>query len=330
MRRTTVAAAVLAAAGACGGCSQGYYARMLLQPNTSPGKISLRLGPSPAELLARREIDAHRRITMADGTVIDVWVVKSRHLWAGGDPAATKPHRITRGTVVLLHGLTESKASYPYPGVADRLAKKGYDVVLPDLRTHGASTGKYVTYGVDESADVKAVVSALIGEGLIHPTIYVCGKNLGATTAILYAADDPRCRGAVAIVPYKDMASIGRLMIRFHAVGLKESDYQVILRHAGDLANFNPQEASAVEAARRLKCPLLVIHKMLDLSVPAEHAEAVYRAAPRPKKLVVAQPLSLPGVEENWIAGQIDMLATGGVGELSPEPVMPGPPGTEP
>ena len=325
-----VAAAVLAAAGACGGCSQGYYARMLLQPNTSPGKISLRLGPSPAELLTRKEIDAHRRITMTDGTVIDVWVVKSRQLWSGGDPAATRPHRITRATVVLLHGLTESKASYPYPGVAERLAKKGYDVVLPDLRAHGASTGKYVTYGVDESADVQAVVSALIGEGLIDPKIYACGKNLGGTTAILYGAADPRCRGVVAIVPYKDMDSIGRLMIRFHAVGLKESDYQVILRHAGDLANFNPQEASAVEAARKLHCPLLVIHKMLDLSVPADHAEQVYRAAPRPKKLVVAQPLLLPGPEENWIAGQIDMLATGGIGEAPAEAIAPAPPGGQP
>jgi pimeloyl-ACP methyl ester carboxylesterase len=233
--------------------------------------------------------------------------------------------------VIVLHGLGESKASFPYFGVAGLLAKKGYRAVLIDLRDHGHSGGEYVTYGALESKDVRAVVDALLGEGLITEPIYAFGNTLGASTAIQYAAGDPRCRGVVAIAPYKDFRSVGWRVVTFRNAMMSPQEYDRIVAEAGRMAGFDPDEASAVKAAARLHCPLLVIHGMLDLSVPTEDSEAVYEAATGAKKLekLSVNQFLLPAVMEDWIVARIDAVAHGRLTPAS-EPASSSAPASEP
>jgi len=115
----------------------------------------------------------------------------------------------------------------------------------------------------------------------------------------------------VAIAPYKDYRSMARLGARL----VNDADFQKVVEAAGKMGEFNPDEASAVEAAKKLTCPLLVIHGLLDVSVPLDHGKAIYDAAGGPKKLLVVgieQPV-LPAIYEDWIADQIDSLARKGL-----------------
>jgi len=307
MKSTTLLATCLLAIGVLGGCAADHYGRTLVELNTGPGKVDENIVGTAAQLIKAGKIDLHKVCKAPDGVDIDVWVIKAK------DPTGKKLLASPLGTVVILHRQSESKASWPFFGAGRRLARMGYDVVLPDLRAHGRSGGKYVTYGVKEKTDVKAVMDNLLAAKQIHKPFYAFGVSLGAATAIEYAAIDPRCKGVLAITPFKDMRSFARRDL----IMLSPKDFDKAMAKAGEIAGFDPAQASAVKAAAKLTVPLLLVHGMIDLSVPAEQSKAIYDAAAGPKKLILVTPgpeqFALYAVMEDWIANKMNMVATGGL-----------------
>ena len=299
------------------GCGATERAERLMAPNAEPGRTDLKLTSSPKQLVEQKRIAAHRTIAAPDGTPIDVWVIRA-------DAANPRPGR--KGTVILLHRRMQSKASFPYLGAGERLAKMGYDVVLPDLRGHGASGGKYVTFGVKEKDDIKAVMDALAKDKLVSGPFYVFGDGLGGAVALHYAAIDPRVKGVMVIAPYKDIRSIAqRFLYPLDPMELTcKTHLDETIEAAGQLGQFEPAEASSVAAASKLKAPLLVVAPVLDLSVPLEHIEAIYNAGNEPKSLFMVTPgpeqLALGTMMENWIADKIDDLAVNGVKSAATKP----------
>ena len=140
---------------------------------------------------------------------------------------------------------------------------------------------------------------------------------MGACTAIQYAAIEPRCKAVLAMSPYKDAKSIARRRLLL----LSEENFQAALDRAGQLAKFNPAEASSVAAAEKLKVPLLLVHGILDLSVPKEHSDAIFAAAAGPKKLILITPgpewVALGAMMEDWVAEKMDALIKHGLAEAS-------------
>jgi pimeloyl-ACP methyl ester carboxylesterase len=312
MNRLAAIVPIFLAGALCAGCRSDYYARKLIEHDTTYGKVGLTLTGTAEQLTQQKRIDLHRRIEGADKTPIDVWVIRGRQGVEGGSPA---------GTVVLIHGLLDSKATYLPLG--QRLSGMGYDVVLPDLRAHGLSGGSYVTYGALEKRDIKAVMDSLLGAGEVRPPVYAFGVSLGAAVAIQYAAMEPRCKGVMAMAPYKDAGSITRRMIAFLAPMMSNADFQQTLDRAGKIARFDPNDASALQAIGKLNCPILLVHGLLDTTVPVEHSQALYDAAREPKQLIIvpwAGHASLLLAREAWIAEQIDTLAKTGLKKQASPP----------
>jgi len=297
-RAATLALLVPAAVGMTG-CSVDYYADRIIEPNAWVGKADQALLGTGPQLLAVAKITAHKRIAAGDGTEIDTWLI------------AASPFRTTfmppRGTVVFLHGLGDSKARYWR--LARRMSDLGYDAVLLDFRAHGRSGGKYVTWGAREKYDVKSVVSALLAEEAISAPIYVFGHSMGAAVAVMYAAIDPRCRGVLAVAPYRDARSVTRRVVPM----MSDEKFEQAWHRAGEKARFDPSQTSTVDAAAELRCPLVVVHGGADSIVPEDHGRAVYEAAAAPKRLVVvplAGHVSVVLAREKWVADQIHALAT--------------------
>jgi len=276
-------------------------ARSLIVPASLPWAIISEPPGTGQVLKLFGRTDSNRRIETADGIKIDLWVIKSRR--EAADAATTRP--AARGTVVVLHPLLAGKAWFLGTGVV--LARRGWDVVLMDLRAHGYSGGKYMTWGAKEKHDVKTVVDKLLGEGEIAEPIYALGSSFGGSVAVQYAAIDPRCRGVMAIAPPQSCLEITRRMMLLDS----EADYQAALAKAAEMADFDPKEASAEAAAAKLKCPLIVVHGFLDVIVPYQHGEAVFKAAPDPKELITlwADGHASEIARKKWIADRIDQLA---------------------
>jgi alpha-beta hydrolase superfamily lysophospholipase len=318
MTRIALSLALVLVLVAIPGCQQDFYAQKVLTHDTTPGRVQENLVGTGEQLQKQGRISSHVAVAMPDGASIDAWILKARAAKGGVAPTA-------KGTVLILHGLAESKGTYPYLGAAQRLSQRGFDVVLLDLRAHGRSGGKYVTYGGREKYDVMAVMDQLCSKGDVSAPIYVFGVTLGGATAIQYAAIDPRVKGVIAVAPYKDARSMMRWQLALLAPTMSSEEFGKVVANAGKLGDFAPEDASCVEAVKKLKCPLVLYHGMLDLSVSLENSQAIYDAAHEPKRLVVVTPgpeqVAMAMVLEDWIADRVSELAAGKLpGAAAPQP----------
>jgi len=277
-----------------GGCSIDRDAQVLVVPDTAPGQLMEALSGTSVQLLQRADISSACTVNAVDGVPLDVWTIK-----AVGAPA--------RGTVIVLHGLLDSKATFLPLG--REFANRGFDVVLVDHRAHGRSGGKYCTWGAMERRDVRTVMDDLQRRGAVHTPYYVFGVSMGAAIAIMYAADDPRCRGVLAVAAPKDFRTVGQM--RFPLMSQEQLDRT--LEWAAQMAGFNIDDASAELAAVKLKCPLILAHGRLDGVVPYSHSQAIYDAATGPKELI---PFPFNGhvtillTDRKWFCDQIERLAS--------------------
>lgn len=279
-----------------GGCTTEQYARRLLHPNLTYGKAAEAALPSGPTMVRLGLIDAHRRVPTADGIEIDAWILAAQA--PVGAPA--------RGTVLLLHGLADSKASHL--SLARRLSRRGFHAVLIDHRCHGRSTGRYVTWGDREKLDARRVLDTLLAERLVREPVFAFGHSMGATTAILYAAADPRCRGVVAAAPYAH----GRAVTRRFVPLMSDEQFEAVWQHAGQVGGFDPDATSAIAAAERLTCPLIILHGTGDAICPYAHGKAIHAACRAPARLETV-PLgghvTILAGREAWIADRIGELA---------------------
>ncbi|QHX35995.1 alpha/beta fold hydrolase [Spiroplasma sp. TIUS-1] len=86
--------------------------------------------------------------------------------------------------VVLIHGYTQSKEEIALTG--SFYANLGFNVVSFDLRNHGESDDKYVSFGVQEQKELISVLEYLKNE-LGAKNIGLAGWSLGAFTTNLFA-----------------------------------------------------------------------------------------------------------------------------------------------
>ena len=291
------------------GCQKTQLAEDLIAPKTLDSDFWMAFTPTGDQMVERGRVDINRRVPVDDEVMIDVSVIRAK-------PAGDRKKSL--GTALILHNFRENKTNYPYQGAGERLTKKGYDVVLPDLRAHGRSDGQYVTYGVKEKNDLKRIMDILISQKLVSPDVYVFGSNYGATVAIQYAAIDPHVKGVLAIAPYKDFRSLAEQSLKLKL--RSDEDIEDIIVEAGRIGDFDPDEASAVGAAPKLNCPILLVHGLINPTVPMAHSEEILAVAPEPKELIVpaAEQFIMPAILEDWIADRLEELAQKGVQKTAP------------
>ncbi|MGB2820455.1 MAG: alpha/beta fold hydrolase [Phycisphaerae bacterium] len=308
MKRTSLVGSLALIPAAIVGCASHteQEARLLVVPVQWVGKTTEYCAGPRERLLKNGRIDAHHRVKTADGVEIDVWVIKSRlRDEAANNEGSIFEGKITRGTVVMLHPLLAGKTWFL--GMGQKLADRGWDVVLMDLRGHGYSGGQYTTWGVKEKRDVKAVVDELVKAEPISDRIYACGSSTGGSVAIQYAATDPRCKGVIAVAPPAGAIDIFRRVLCL----LPEPRFEAALKQAGQMADFDPAGASAVAAAGELSCPLILIHGSWDFLVPFRHSQQIADAASGPKKLISLKCVGHASEigRTGWLTDQIDVLA---------------------
>lgn len=194
-----------------------------------------------------------------------------------------------RGTILVLHGIWNR--SIWMLGTARMFAEEGYRAVLVDLRGHGASTGKWLTYGQRESQDISQVIDALEEKNLIAGRIGVYGISYGATTSIHVAGRDPRISAVVAVAPFSKMRDevpdYSRTILPGIEDWISDETLQQAVDAAGEQGDFNPDFSDAIEAIRGTEAPVLIMHGQEDWLVPPYHSMRLYDAGRDHTELVL-------------------------------------------
>jgi pimeloyl-ACP methyl ester carboxylesterase len=187
--------------------------------------------------------------------------------------------------VVLVHGFNGSRTKPRIRALAEGIARR-FPVVAFDLRGHGQSGGA-CTGGELEPLDVHAAVGYARRRGFRR--VVTVGASLGGIAVIRAAGDGGDADAVVAISTpavwgSRDTPAVRRLTWLFTSpMGRRAVERLFGTRIRLDWGYPDPP----LEAVARIRAPILIVHGADDRFFSAAQAEALYRAAPEPKRLLV-------------------------------------------
>jgi pimeloyl-ACP methyl ester carboxylesterase len=221
-----------------------------------------------------------------DGVRLRVWLL---------DPP---PPMAARGTILVLHGIHDSKLSSL--ASARSHARRGYRALVLDSRGHGESSGRFLTYGVEEAKDLRALVDELAERGLLAAPLLVLGSSYGGATAIQFAALDPRVEKVVAIAPFASLREVVPAYTRWVTGGIARLVparwLNARIDRAARVAGFDPNQACPRCAAPRVRASALIIASTDDERIPWRQAQSIQRAFRAPAQLMLVHGAGHVGV----------------------------------
>lgn len=185
--------------------------------------------------------------------------------------------------IILCHGLGANRSDLLE--IADGLRAEGFNLLLFDFRGHGTSSGRTSSFGWAERRDLEGALAYLGSqpEVPVRP-VGVYGISMGASVALLVAADDERIGVIVADSPYRSLeASIARHMKllypwlpRWPFVPMALATYR--LRFGVWPGAVSPEHGVAALGSR----PLLLINGAEDPRMPADEIRTMAARAHGP------------------------------------------------
>lgn len=161
--------------------------------------------------------------------------------------------------------------------------ERGYSLLMADQRSHGESEGRAITFGVKERFDCLDWAEELIRRFGPDVQILLAGVSMGAATVLMAAGLSlpEQVKGVWADCGYDAPEGILRATIR--RWGWPEGiTYPLVSLSARLLAGFRMEEATAREALRHAKVPVLLIHGEADGMVPCAMAHTLRQACASP------------------------------------------------
>jgi pimeloyl-ACP methyl ester carboxylesterase len=225
-------------------------------------------GPRTAEAVGLDVIPVE--FSSSDGVALKGW-------WNAGDD--TKP------AIIFSHGLNRSRLEMLERGAES--SRRGYGVLLFDLRNHGESAQAYTTLGIHESRDICAASRFLKEKAPQRPQV-LWGVSMGASSALLAAK---QCPGFSEIVSDSSFLSFRETIAHHLGLYFKLPAFPIANLIVGTTAfriGFDPSDGDVEQAVKEIDTPILFIAGSNDRRMPPELAERLRNAAKNPgKKLIV-------------------------------------------
>ncbi len=232
------------------------------------------------------ELIAHSLKWLQDHTPQDVYVISEDSLRLHGYwIPAEKP----RGTILLAHGY-RSTMLVDFGMVLDMYHSLGMNLLLPEQRAHGQSEGKYITFGVKESADMRCWLR-YHNEKLSSCPLVLSGLSMGAST-VMYMLDEKlpsNVKAAICDCGYTSPAAIINKIFRdvVHIPGgffIRIADLFARL-----FAGFSFYEKDSCKSLRNNKLPILMAHGTADDFVPSRMSQDAFACCTGEKYLILAE-----------------------------------------
>ncbi len=199
------------------------------------------------------------------------------------------PCENARGTLLLFHGW-RSLPEIDFGCALPFYKSLRLNLLLVCERAHGASGGRFITFGIRERRDVHSWVAWHSRRFGADTPLLLGGLSMGATTVLMSCGEPfpPNVRGIIAdcgfTSPYEIMAKIARenhiprLILPF--VSLQTRLF----------AGFGLKEYSTLTALKHCRLPLLLIHGERDAFVPCDMSKTAYAASAAEDKTLLTVP----------------------------------------
>ncbi|HWN97713.1 MAG TPA: alpha/beta fold hydrolase [Blastocatellia bacterium] len=217
--------------------------------------------------LIRRSGFAFEDVTISsfDGTRLYGW-------WM----AASKP----APTIVVLHGVKKNRTDVLRTALV--LRRAGFNVLLFDGRAHGDSEGRFVTYGFFERRDVETAIEWLIAEkGIERNRVGLAGESMGAAIALQVAAHNSWIGAVWADSPFASLRRVAEEFVRRVTrlpVAVLNPVMWTTMRVANYRGNFDIETVNPLELAKKITCPVTLVHGTKDQVIATAHSEQIYEA----------------------------------------------------
>jgi len=166
--------------------------------------------------------------------------------------------------------------------------RRGYNVLVVYQRAHRESGGRTITFGVKERFDCLDWIEYINNRFGENTKILLMGLSMGAATVLMAAGLDlpANVRGVMADCGFSSPKEILQEVIKQMKFPLRIT-YFFVRMSARFFGHFDPEEASAVEALKNAKVPVLIIHGDDDRFVPSRMSHDNYEACASAKEILI-------------------------------------------
>lgn len=191
--------------------------------------------------------------------------------------------------IIMFHGY-RSMAYRDCSGVFKLAMELGYNMLLPDMRSHGLSQGRVICMGIKERYDCLRWVEYVSRRLGPDTPILLAGCSMGSSTIMMSAELLPeQVKGLVCDCGYSSVKGIIRAVaVRSH---LPAAAAYVFLRLGCLLfGGFDTESCTALSSLAKSKLPVLIIHGEDDHLVPCAMALENYEASAADIKMLLTVP----------------------------------------
>lgn len=218
-------------------------------------------------------------ITPVDIISNDGLTLKGDILWS---------NRASHKWLIAVHGYTNNRKKMQ--NIASFYGINNYNILTPDLRSHGESEGVYIGMGWLDREDILKWAQYIIqldkqAEIILH------GISMGGATVMMAAGDNlpANVKGIVEDCGYTSVWDIfaDEMRYLFH---LPEFPFLYASNLVTNIrAGYDLKTASALEQVKKSKLPILFIHGSEDTMVHPDMAYTLYAACPTQKSLLIVE-----------------------------------------
>lgn len=183
--------------------------------------------------------------------------------------------------VVLAHGYKgEWREMMMY---AREYAEHGFNLLLCEMRAHGASEGEIIGMGWPDRRDIVAWASWIVAEKGEGARIVLHGHSMGAASVCMASGEDDLPSQVRAIVSDAAYSDAWNVFVPVVQDGMHQTVHPLLdvvrlnlMMHRG---GYDVAKASPATAVVHAHAPILLIHGEHDTFVPPYMAEVLYCAA---------------------------------------------------
>lgn len=206
---------------------------------------------------------------------------------------------------LMFHGY-RGNAERDLSGGVYRCFALGRSVLIVDQRSCGSSEGDTITFGIREHRDCLNWLDYAVKRFGPDQKIILTGISMGASTVLMAAGRElpPNVIGVLADCGYTTAKEIMMEVIRQMRLPPKLC-YPFVRLGAKLYAGFDPDGYSALEAAPKIRVPVIFFHGDADDFVPCSMSRKNFDACTGRKKLVLVpgagHGLAFPVDEESYL-----------------------------